>query len=108
MKFAILALLGLISTTEAAQNKRHLIRLNTYDPQYLQAQDDDDESESESESDDENTDLMLDATSQLGKPCVYLDETQAELDYQMDMFSRTLDPRHWTNAENIAGAMKKK
>ena len=107
MKFAILALLGLISTTEAAQNKRQLIRLNTYDPQYIQAQDDED-SESESESDDENTDLMLDATSQLGKPCVYLDETQGELDYQMDMFSRTLDPRHWTNAVNIADAMKKK
>ena len=40
-------------------------------------------------------------------PCVYLDETQAELDYQVDMFSRTLDPRHWTNVGNIAKAMKK-
>ena len=39
-------------------------------------------------------------------PCVYLDETQAELNYQVDMFSRTLDPRHWTNANNIAKAMK--
>ena len=38
-------------------------------------------------------------------PCVYLDETQAELDYQVDMFSRTLDPRHWTNANNIAKEM---
>ena len=40
-------------------------------------------------------------------PCVYLDETQEELDYQVDMFSRTLDPRHWTNVGNIAKAMKK-
>merc|ERR1719440_2458354 len=39
-------------------------------------------------------------------PCVYLDETQAELSYQVDMFSRTLDPRHWTNVGNIAKAMK--
>ena len=41
------------------------------------------------------------------EPCVYLDETQDELDYQMDMFSRTLDPRHWTNAVNVAKAMEK-
>ena len=40
-------------------------------------------------------------------PCVYLDETQAELNYQVDMFSRTLDSRHWTNAGNIAEAMTK-
>jgi len=40
-------------------------------------------------------------------PCVYLDETQAELDYQVDMFSRTLDSRHWTNVGNVAKAMKK-
>merc|ERR1719213_482583 len=46
-----------------------------------------------------------DALVQLGAPCVYLDETQAELDYQVDMFSRTLDPRHWTNANNIAKEM---
>ena len=39
-------------------------------------------------------------------PCVYLDETQEELNYQVDMFSRTLDPRHWTNVNNIAKAMK--
>ena len=44
--------------------------------------------------------------SALEDPCVYLDETQAELDYQVDMFSRTLDPRHWTNVNNIAKAMK--
>ena len=40
------------------------------------------------------------------EPCVYLDETQDELDYQVDMFSRTLDPRHWTNVLNIQKAMK--
>merc|ERR1712164_6880 len=39
-------------------------------------------------------------------PCVYLDETQTELNYQVDMFSRTLDPRHWTNVLNISKAMK--
>lgn len=41
-------------------------------------------------------------------PCIYLDETQGELDKQVDLFSKTLDPRHWTNVLNIAGAMKKK
>jgi hypothetical protein len=41
-------------------------------------------------------------------PCVYLDETIGELEYQMEMFSRTLDPRHWTNVLNIYGALKKK
>ena len=30
-------------------------------------------------------------------PCVYLDETPEELAYQVDMFSRTLDERYWTN-----------
>ena len=51
------------------------------------------------------TDGVEDALVQLGQPCTYLDETQAELDYQVDMFSRTLDPRHWTNANNIAKEM---
>ena len=45
---------------------------------------------------------------QLDAPCVYLDETQKELDYQVDMFSRTLDPRHWTNALNVQKALKNK
>jgi hypothetical protein len=40
-------------------------------------------------------------------PCEYLDETAEELNYQMDMFSRTLDERHWNNANNIRGAMSK-
>ena len=38
-------------------------------------------------------------------PCVYLDETQAELDHQIDLFSRRLEPKHWTNAMNIAKAL---
>lgn len=45
---------------------------------------------------------------QTAEPCVYLDETVGELEYQMEMFSRTLDPRHWTNVQNIYGALKKK
>jgi len=46
---------------------------------------------------------------QLNKPgCEYLDETVEELNYQVDMFSRTLDARHWTNVLAIADAMAKK
>jgi hypothetical protein len=45
---------------------------------------------------------------QKAPPCVYLDETQAELDKQIDLFSKTLDVRHWTNVLNIAGALKEK
>jgi hypothetical protein len=41
------------------------------------------------------------------KACVYLDETQEELSYQVDMFSRTLDTRHWTNVQNIAAQLAK-
>jgi len=41
-------------------------------------------------------------------PCIYLDETQGELDNQIDLFSKTLDTRHWTNVLNIAGALKAK
>ena len=46
--------------------------------------------------------------SALDGPCVYLDETQAELTYQVDMFSRTLDPRHWTNVQNLSKQLKEK
>ena len=52
--------------------------------------------------------VRIDATAEIQKPCVYLDETQGELDYQIDMFSRTLDERHWTNAMNIKKALGKK
>jgi hypothetical protein len=41
-------------------------------------------------------------------PCVYLDETNEELEHEMDLFSRTLDSRHWVNAVNIHTAMTKK
>ena len=51
----------------------------------------------------EKTDAVEDVTMvQVGAPCIYLDETQKELDYQLEMFSRTLDTRHWTNAQNVA------
>ena len=47
----------------------------------------------------EQVNKIEDATMiQLDAPCIYLDETQKELDYQLEMFSRTLDARHWTNA----------
>jgi hypothetical protein len=47
-------------------------------------------------------------SSDASAPCVYLDETVGELEYQMEMFSRTLDPRHWTNVQNIHAALTKK
>ena len=56
---------------------------------------------------DVQADTQAQIKSAIEGPCVYLDETQDELDYQVDMFSRTLDPRHWTNVGNIAKAMKK-
>merc|ERR1719503_273951 len=53
--------------------------------------------------------LIEDATNvQLTDDCVYLDETNDELQYQVDMFSRTLDLRHWTNIQNLLKALKKK
>ena len=56
----------------------------------------------------ENNLVQVGAESVQGQPCEYLDETTAELEYQVDMFSRTLDPRHWTNVQNIQAALKKK
>lgn len=56
---------------------------------------------------DVQADTQAQIKSAIEGPCVYLDETQDELDYQVDMFSRTLDSRHWTNVGNIAKAMKK-
>lgn len=56
---------------------------------------------------DVQADSQAQIKSAIEGPCVYLDETQDELDYQVDMFSRTLDSRHWTNVGNIAKAMKK-
>jgi len=107
MKFAVLALLGAVSCVTIPDNQ--LVRINTsaftdsksVEPAEAadEGSDDDDESSEEESGDDELV--------QLADPCVYLDETQDELDYQVDMFSRTLDPRHWTNAQNIAKAMGK-
>ena len=57
------------------------------------------------------SDIQADAEARIKSavegPCVYLDETQEELDYQTDMFSRTLDTRHWTNMQNVADALSK-
>ena len=92
MKYAFLALAGVVASKD-------LMRLNTYDPQYVQFAD--------GIESDEETNLQISALSHLGEPCVYLDETAAELAYQMDMFSRTLDPRHWTNVLNINKALPK-
>lgn len=99
MKYATVALLllGMISTTEARVSNA-LTQVHARNTQRLG------DSSSDSSSDDDDTLVQLDAKA----PCEYLDETQDELDYQIDMFSRTLDPRHWTNVVNIAEAMTKK
>jgi len=95
-----------------------LIRLNTSlyedgDAAATPAPTDDaaDASESGDDDDDDDDDddedlVQLKSQIQTSGPCVYLDETQDELDYQVDMFSRTFDPRHWKNAVNIAGKLK--
>jgi|TARA_B110000238_G_scaffold166902_1_gene182769 hypothetical protein len=108
MKSIVLAaLLGVASCVSIPDNQ--LVRINTSafadskalgDDDAKDAGSDDDE---ESDDDDESDDELV----QLNDPCVYLDETQDELDYQVDMFSRTLDARHWKNAQNIAKAMGK-
>ena len=84
---SILALVGFTASKE-------LRRINTYDPAYLQFIDG-----IETYHGDDAINLMVDVTR---PDCVYLDETEDELKYQIDMFSRTLDPRHWTNVLNIA------
>lgn len=93
MKYVALLLLGVLSVTEAKSSE--LTQLNAQNIQAFV-------SDSESESDDAEN-VQLDAP-----PCVYLDETQDELDYQLDMFSRTLDTRHWTNVKNLQGAIAAK
>lgn len=97
MKYTIatLALLGLISSTEA-KVPNALAQIEARSTNFLA-------SDSSSSSSDEEDSLV-----QLDKPCEYLDETQEELDYQVDMFSRTLDTRHWTNVLNITDALRKK
>lgn len=111
MKSIVLAaLLGVASCVSIPDNQ--LVRINTSAFADSKALGDDD-AKVEEGSDDEDSDDSDDSNSdgdelvQLNDPCVYLDETQDELDYQVDMFSRTLDERHWKNAQNIAAAMGK-
>jgi len=95
MKYSVAALLlGVITTTQATE-QASLAKLTNQESLFLAME--------ESESDDSEEDSLV----QLEQPCEYLDETQDELDYQVDMFSRTLDPRHWTNVVNISKAMEK-
>lgn len=90
MKYiALAALLGVATKVEAAQTS--VATLESLQAHPIIA-----------DEDDGIIDLV-----QLEAPCVYLDETKAELDYQVDMFSRTLDPRHWTNAKNIQAQLLK-
>jgi len=98
MKYTIaaLAVIGFISKAEAVVPNA-LAQIDSRSNNFMNA----DDSSSSSSSDDETL-------VQLNKPCEYLDETQEELDYQQDMFSRTLDTRHWTNSINIADAIHKK
>jgi len=90
-----LLLLGVITSAEA-RVPNALTQIRQRSVQNIRA----DSSSSDSSSDDEEDSLV-----QLEGPCEYLDETTDELDYQIDMFSRTLDPRHWTNAVNISKAI---
>jgi hypothetical protein len=97
MKYAVALLLGAVVAIQDVPES-NLVRINTSafdEPADANADSDD------SDSDDDDDDEFV----QLNQPCVYLDETQEELDYQIDMFSRTLDPRHWTNAQNVAKAI---
>ena len=106
MKFAIAALLGVVSCVTTIPDNQ-LVRINTSafadSESVAKGNDDDEQSNDDSDDSDDSDDELV----QLNDPCVYLDETQDELDYQVDMFSRTLDVRHWTNAQNIAKAMGK-
>jgi len=51
---------------------------------------------------------LVNAVQSTQAPCVYLTEDIGELEYQLEMFSRTFDPRHWTNAQNLHEALAKK
>lgn len=82
---AIAALLGAATQVEATQTS--VTTLKSLQSTEVAAVDSDDEG-------------IMDLV-QLDAPCVYLDETAAELAYQVEMFSRTLDIRHWTNAKAI-------
>ena len=95
MKLSVLLLLGVLSV-DATETGRSLVQTNVRSFNHVES------SSSSSSSSDSDSDS---ANVQLGKPCEYLDETTDELNYQVDMFSRTLDPRHWQNALNINKAL---
>merc|ERR1740125_66756 len=118
MKYAVLlALLGVTSCVQVPDSQ--LVRINTSafadsksvtEPEQ-ESEEDEDESESSSEDEDEGQNgdgalVQLDGqlvaapaaaapAAAAAAPCVYLDETQEEMEYQVEMFSRTLDVRHW-------------
>ena len=106
MKFAVAALLGVVSCVTTIPDNQ-LVRINTSAFADSKSVAPEEEADSNEDSDEDSDDSDGDELVQLNDPCVYLDETQDELDYQVDMFSRTLDVRHWTNAQNIAKAMGK-
>jgi hypothetical protein len=95
--FAALTLLGVMTSTEAIQQRElTLIRLNV--DEYPSAVGNDDiDIQVEGQNDDIDSSGFDASNVQLTMthPCSYLDETQEELDYQLDMFSRTLDSRYW-------------
>ena len=97
MKFAIALLLGAVVALEDVPESS-LDRINT--SAFGDPEDDEDDSADSADDDEEEDGALV----QLEGPCVYLDETPEELAYQIDMFSRNFDPRHWTNAMNIAKA----
>jgi hypothetical protein len=102
MKSIVLAaLLGVASCVSIPDNQ--LVRINTSAFADSKALGEPEKGKDDDDDDDDSDDELV----QLNDPCVYLDETQDELDYQVDMFSRTLDVRHWKNAQNIAKAMGK-
>ena len=76
MKFYAIALL-LLAGTEAIQHKHHH-KHHYHHPQQSLAQD----------------------------PCPALEITPAEMNYQMDMFSRNFNKEHYNNAMKIAGELK--
>ena len=40
-------------------------------------------------------DISTENLIQLNQPCVYLNETPAEFEKQLDLFSRNFNPAHW-------------
>ena len=138
MKYAVLlALLGVTSCVQVPDSQLVRINTSAFadsksvtEPEQ-ESEEDEDEGESSSEDEDEGQNgdgalVQLDGqlvaapaagakgaaaaapAAAAAAPCVYLDETQEEMEYQVEMFSRTLDVRHWKNANAIAGVLGKK